>query len=586
MSNSTNASSPVAAAQRADLIAIIERELAERRNSVFAHYAKWNNDPVGFIENGLLGFAWSKQREICESVLKNRRTAVRSCHDVGKDWVSARIAAWWIATHPPGEAFVVTLAPTAHQVRAILWREIAKAHTAGGLPGRLNQTEWWFGREMVAFGRSPADTDPTAAQGIHARYVLVILDEACGIGKALWDAVDTLITNEECRILAIGNPDDPTTEFATVCRPGSGWNVVGISAFESPNFTDEKVPESLRPLLISKVWVEEKRASWGEDSMLWSSKVLGEFPEQSSDSLIPMSAIRAAHERFEKAEGGLPNEIGVDVARFGDDSTIFYRRHGYKAWVEHRHRKRDLMEIVGQIVVCCRKDKPSRIKIDDTGMGGGVTDRLREIAAYQGKDPDQVAARDALKDVEIIPINVGEAPLSQTADERFANKRAEINWGMRVLFTEKAAKIAIAPNDALDNQATQIKYKLTSSGEIQIEKKEDMKKRTKGVSPDDWDALALAFAEPSFPGAGLMEYYARTIAEQQEAQKQQAQGGGFGKPAPTEEGGGIRLVVPEGVSTVYGMSGAVYQVKDGEIVADPDDAAPLLGQGFRKPDAA
>ena len=571
--------------QRADsdllVLEALNAELEARRNSVFAHYARWQGDPVGFVVDGLLGFLWSKQREICESVVENRRTAVQSCHDIGKDFVAAQIVAWWLSCNDPGDAFAVTLAPTHHQVRGILWREINRAHVAGGLPGRLNQTEWWHDPELVGFGRSPADTDPTAIQGIHARKVLVVLDEAGGIGKALVDAADTLIANEESRILAIGNPDDPTTEFGAICKPGSGWNVIRVSAFESPNFTGEKIPESLKPLLISKTWVEEKRKSWGEGSMLWTSKVLGEFPEQATDSLIPMAAIRAAHARYESATDVGPNEMGIDVARMGDDLSVFYRRHGWKVFLEHVHRKRDLMELVGHVVRCCRKDKPGRIKIDDTGMGGGVTDRLREMQSMErAVSAGEVEAKAALAGVEIVPINVGEGPATDTADERFRNKRAEINWAMRMMLTDGDAKIAIEPNDDLDAQVTQVKYKPLSTGEIQIEAKADMKKRTKGVSPDHWDALCLAFASPSFKGAGILEYY-RIMAEK----AQNATASGLPKLSmtaiPVSEGG-VRMKAPKGVSTVYGRTGVVYQVTNGEIVADPDDANPLLGQGFER----
>ncbi|MDO8533257.1 MAG: hypothetical protein Q7S17_00750, partial [Xanthobacteraceae bacterium] len=250
------------------LVALLDTELAQRRNSIFAHYARWQDDPVGFIVDGLLGFTWSKQREICESVRVNRRTAVQSCHDVGKDWIAAQIVAWWLSCNDPGTALAVTIAPTAHQVRGILWREINRAHAAGGLPGRLNQTEWLHGNELVGFGRSPADTDPTTIQGYHAPKLLFVGDEAGGLSKALLDAADSLIANDNCRALLIGNPDDPTTEFEKICRPGSGWNVIRINAFDSPNFTGEKIPDTLRPLLISKVWVEEKRKSWGEESPL------------------------------------------------------------------------------------------------------------------------------------------------------------------------------------------------------------------------------------------------------------------------------------------------------------------------------
>lgn len=555
------------------ILAAIEAEQEVRRRSIFTHFAKWRGDPVGFVSEGLLGFLWSKQREIALSVLHNRRTAVASCHDVGKSYVAAIVIAWWLSCFDPGEAFAVTLAPTAHQVKGILWREIAKAHGAGGLPGRLNQTEWWHDPELVAIGRSPADTDPTAIQGYHAPRMLVVGDEACGLAKAILDAADSLIANDDSRVLLIGNPDDPSTEFERICRPGSGWNVIHISAFESPNFTGEEVPERLRPLLVSKIWVEEKRKSWGEGSMLWSSKVLGQFPEQAEDSLVPISAINAAAARFEATPDGEPNELGVDCARFGDDSTIIYRRKGYKARKEHQHRKRDTMEIVGHIVRLCILDKPKRVKIDDNGLGGGVTDRIREIKASTKADDKAAAA--ALAGVEIVPINVGEAPISAVSDARFKNLRAEINWSMRLLFLE--GKIAIDDNDNLKAQASQIKYKLTSTSEIQIEAKKDMKKRTGGVSPDDWDALCLAFAAPSFPGAGLLEFYAMQAAAV--AKEENAP---FGKSKPVDPKDFVTLKVPAGTSTVYGMTGTMYQVRDGLIVASPDDAKPLIGQGFEK----
>ena len=200
-------------------------------------------DPVVWIREVLGETPWSKQREIAMSVRDNRRTAVQSCHDVGKSFIASRIVSWWIAAHPPGEAFVVTSAPTFQQVRAILWREIGKAHAKGNLIGSTTETEWKIGKELVGFGRKPSDYSPTAFQGIHARYVLVVLDEACGIPESLWDAADTLITNDSSRILAIGNPDDPTSEFAKICQPNTDWHKICISAFDSPNFTGARLAD-------------------------------------------------------------------------------------------------------------------------------------------------------------------------------------------------------------------------------------------------------------------------------------------------------------------------------------------------------
>jgi hypothetical protein len=144
---------------------------------------------------------WSRQREIAQSVHDNRYTAVKSCHGTGKSFTAARICAWWLSTHAPGEAFVVTTAPTYKQVHAVLWREIGRAHRLADLPGRITlEDEWYIGQELVGFGRKPADYDPSAFQGIHARYVLVIVDEAGGVPANIFNAVDSLATNVYARV--------------------------------------------------------------------------------------------------------------------------------------------------------------------------------------------------------------------------------------------------------------------------------------------------------------------------------------------------------------------------------------------------
>jgi len=470
------------------VLAALKAEKSKRQRVKTDRWTRYASDPVGFVEDGLLGTLWSKQKLICHSVFEHRHTAVPSCHGVGKSRGAAIVAAWWISAHEPGEAFVVTLAPTAHQVKGILWREIGRIHAEGNLPGYTNVTEWKLDNgELIGMGRSPKDTDPTAIQGIHQLRVLVIFDEACGIAKPLWDAADTLVTNEMSRFLAIGNPDDPASEFANVCKPGSGWNVIPISAFESPNFTEEPVPAFLRPLLVSKTWVEERKHRWGETSALYKSKVKGEFPEQSKDGLIPISTVSAAVAR--ELQPGEPNELGVDVARFGEDSTVICHRRGAVARKREKFGNRDLMYVTGRVVVAIKETGAKRVKIDDSGLGGGVTDRLRELKTEKGPDgKPKIAA-----DVEIIPVNAGEAPISNIDGDRFKNLRAQMNWGLRERFVD--GTIDIDADEDLQAQACDMRYAYSSSGQIVIESKEDMKKR--GVpSPDDWDALVLAFGSP------------------------------------------------------------------------------------------
>jgi len=265
-------------------------------------------DPVEWLRDELDEFAWSGQRRILRSATVNRLTAVQSCHGVGKSYIAARLAAWWIAAHPIGEAMVVTTAPSGHQVRAILWKEIRRAHARAGLPGTITAgavPEWKIDGEIVAFGRKSmdrADKDEamTAFQGIHARYLLVLIDEAAGVPEWLWDAVLALATNENSRIVAIGNPSDPTSRFAKVCAPGTDWHTITIGYQDTPNFSGESVPEQLREELIGPMYVDQARSEWGEDSPLWTARVLGLFPDVADDVVITPRMILAAQLRAVK----------------------------------------------------------------------------------------------------------------------------------------------------------------------------------------------------------------------------------------------------------------------------------------------
>ena len=128
---------------------------------------------------------------------------------------ASRAVAWWLDTRD--DPFATTTAPTTKQVHAILWRYIGQAHRKGNLPGRITLDDEWYmgpgGKELVAFGRKPADHDQSAFQGIHALNPLILVDEACGVPKSIFDAVDALATNSNARVLAIGNPDDPVVSL-------------------------------------------------------------------------------------------------------------------------------------------------------------------------------------------------------------------------------------------------------------------------------------------------------------------------------------------------------------------------------------
>jgi hypothetical protein len=405
------------------------------------------------------------------------------------------VAAWWLDVHEPGEAFVVTSAPTYAQVRAVLWRYIRRLHKKAGLPGRVNQTEWHIDDELVAFGRKPADHDEAAFQGIHARRVLVILDEACGIPEALWIAADSLTTNPGCVILAIGNPDDPTAHFATICDPNSGWHVIRISAFDSPNLTGEEVPDDLAELLISEAWVDEKRDEWGEDNPIYQAKVEGDFPTQHPLSVVRVADVQAcrltdltipyADEQLQ------PVELGVDVGG-GGDLTVIRERRGPVAGREWTSRS-DLPETLAPLVVrVIRETAATAVKVDSIGIGWGLVGELRNRA---GRDEHTAT---------IYGVNVAE---KATKPDKYRNLRSQIWWEVgRGLSASRGWDLSTMENaDLTIAELLTPRYTENTAGQIEIESKDEIRKRQHGRSPDHADALLLAFYKPKHTLAGFLD---------------------------------------------------------------------------------
>lgn len=451
-------------------------------------------DPVKWVEDELHEHPWSIQRAIMRSVVENRRTAVPSCYGAGKDWTAARIALYWIAAHQPGEAFVVTTGPTTTQVKAILWREMQRGFRRGDLPGRLTvprgasaQPEWHIGpvgdSELVAFGRKPQDfTDTEAAKaaftGIHARYVLVIYDEAGGIPPWLFEAGEGLLTSAGSAALAIGNPGDPSSHFAEVCAPGSSWNVIPISAFDTPNLSGEHVPEHLRHVLVSREWVDEKREAWGEDSALWQSKVLGRFPDKSDELVVSPSLVQRGIDTDLPGLGA--GAYGLDVARFGAAESALYRSRDGVVRLEETWVKADTTETEGRARRVLDRhggtaDPQVAMAVDADGIGGGVYDHLND------------------EGYEVHPYHGGvEAILSrpQAGGESFVNKRSESWWNFREDL--KDGLVDLDPDDdVLQAQLQWPKWKVDGRGRIRVETKDEMAKRGK-PSPDRADAAIMA----------------------------------------------------------------------------------------------
>jgi len=448
--------------------------------------ARWRKDPVAWLEERAHAEVWSKQREIIQSVRDHHNTAVHSCHEVGKSWIAAATAAWWLDTHPIGEARVVTTAPTQAQVQAILWNEINGFHDRAGLAGRLNLTEWYFVNYLAGLGRKPSEHSPAAFQGLHARYLLVILDEAYGIPKNIWDGASTLAANEHSRILVIGNPDGPG-EFEEVCRPDSGWNVIHIGAKDSPNFTGEPVSSFLKDMLIHPWWAAERAKKWGKDSALFQSKVEGKFPTGGD----PFAVIRYDWARtcqFTDFPAGEPAEGGIDVGA-GGDRTVLRERRGMRAGRELEFIDADPMRSVGELAMAISEWGLTKIKIDSTGIGWGIAGRLRELSSKHNPLGERT------HDAEVVAVNFGAGP-TEGKEDKFLNKRAEIWWGGRERSRPgvEAWDLSAVEDDVIHELCSSKYEVLDSKGKIKIEPKAKQIKRL-GFSPDRAEALLLAFLE-------------------------------------------------------------------------------------------
>lgn len=211
------------------------------------------------------------------------------------------------------------------------------------------------------------------------------------------------------------------------------------------------------------------------------------FQMSGHNSYIKPELIAKAR-KTEVQESG-PLIIGLDPARFGDDGSAMARRRGRKVTKVEKRHKLDTMEVAGWAKQVIDTEKPARLFIDVGGLGAGVYDRLVEMGYG-----------------EIVrPVNFGSSPLEPPKlDDRGneigggpLNRRAEM-WMASNEWLQDPACVSVPDLDSLQADACGPSYKYDSNTRLQMEKKEDMRRR--GVrSPDEWDAVALTFAEPVAP---------------------------------------------------------------------------------------
>lgn len=445
-----------------------------KRETVIRYY---QNNPDKWLEKVFGVQLWEKQREILHDVWNNRYVAVKSAFATGKSFLGACLALAFSHLYP--DSVVLTTARTYRQVRANVWSVIHHLKERARIPlgSEFLQTEIRLGPGWFVLGFST--DDPGTIQGIHPKSgrILIIMDESAEIDAAIHERIHSaLMTSEGARVLHIGNPLEPGTIFHSYFSDPK-FVTHTISAFDTPNVREGR---EVIPGLVSRQWVEERRREWGEDSPLWYSRVLGEFPASGDDTLIPMTWVKLAQERWHDLGPDGYEVAGVDIARYGDAESvccIISGRfvHPLKVW-----KNASTSESVGYIRHYASGAKI--IRVDDISVGGGVVDQARE----QG--------------LPVVGVNV---QTHSTNPAKFLNLRAELYWKLREdLNPENPNALALPPDDKLAAQLTSIKYKIIDSGgKIKIESKDEMRQR--GLpSPDRADALMLANAQTI--GGGLM----------------------------------------------------------------------------------
>lgn len=395
------------------------------------------------------------------------RMATASGHGIGKSALTAWLVDWIMSTRPFAKGVVT--ANTFDQLQTKTWAEVAKwtkrcvtGHwfdvSSGGL--------WMRSKEHPETWRVDAQTcreeNSESFAGLHAvsSTPFYIFDEASAVPDKIWEVAEGGTTDGEPMWYVFGNPTRNTGRFRECFgKFRNRWTTKSIDSREC-KFPNKKLIEE---------WVE----SYGDDSDFVRVRVKGQFPRASSAQFIPSDVAEAASGReinpsnYEHA----PIVIGVDVARFGSAQTVFVVRRGLAVLHMEKHRGKDTMWTSARASSLFDEYHADALFIDDTGVGGGVTDNLR------------------LRNYAPIAVNAGN---KATNEKRYYNKRVEM-WGLMRDWLESGG--CVPKDQELVDDLIGPEYYFDAKSRFQLEKKEDMEKR--GIaSPDSADALALTFAHP------------------------------------------------------------------------------------------
>lgn len=395
------------------------------------------------------------------------RHSVRAGHGVGKGVLIAILALWFPLTHHDSKA--VLTANSQDQLRDNNWPEIRKWHKKLPLElqgqVQIDEERLYIKAEPeMAFvvRRTASKNNPEALQGIHAKHVLYLVDEASGIPDIVFEVAQGSMSTAGAIACLFSNPTRNSGYFFdTHNKLRKRWRTWRVNC--------EDVPRA-------RGHIEEIIEGYGKGSNRYRVRVLGEFPTADDDVVIPLALLEAARKRNVETYDVVPI-WGVDVGRFGEDSSAVAKRKGNRLLepVIEWHGL-DTMQVAGRIYREWQRTddvlKPWAIFIDVIGLGAGVVDRLKEM------------------ELPAVGINVAE---TASDDDRFMRLRDEIWWKGREYF--EAKDCCIGDDEALIGELCAVTYDFSSNGKIVVESKKDMKKR--GIkSPNRADAFLLTLSRP------------------------------------------------------------------------------------------
>lgn len=475
-------------------------------------WSKYTGRPIDFIETELKESLTYEQKQILDSVCKNRETNVQACHGIGKSWIASRLTIYWI--YCVG-GLVITTGPTERQVGQIVWAEIRRIHGKLNLPGDIGIKFLRVNEEARGFGFTSNPKNSNAFQGIHHSRLLVIEDEACGISPEIDDGATSCVTGGFNRLLRIGNPIAGGNPFQKACshrhirvaawgHPNVAWayekhkdgihrlkSEVAIAILNPKNgevLPQEEWPDwcqrDVIPGAISIAWIEGVRTKKGETSAFWQSRVEGMFPVDSAQSIVPRSWFLQARDRYDKdpehwdrvADYHLWRH-GLDVGDGGDDHAtaswhgpVLYAARTFSTQGDHLDILRAAAE--GKKLL---KIYGGSINVDRAGVGSGALSRLLE------------------EECNAYGTHWGE---SASDSAQYLNLKAEQYWMLREAF--RLGEVAIAPlgeemEEMLMEDLAGIYWEETVNGKIRIEDKKKTVARLHR-SPNLGDAGVLGFA--------------------------------------------------------------------------------------------